>query len=158
MKSKTTTYTLRDRWTFEREPNSTVYLKKIFLRLIGKRFCSVFQSDLSEKNHKLYWEFQYWANNLISGVINNSIRGSDGGVDGTFWVVADKKRNQFIFDKGIVSIKSGANISVAMVDSLFGAMKKNQEFIGIIKKLTLFLLKSLSISKLTEKLPVRLIF
>ena len=88
--------------------------------------------DLSEKNPKLYWEFQYWANNLIPGVINNSTRGSDGGVDGTFWIVADKKKNQFIFDKGIVSIKSGANISVAMVDSLFGSMKKNKAKCGLL--------------------------
>ncbi len=88
--------------------------------------------DFSEKNPKLYYEFQYWANSLIPGVRNNPVKGSDNGVDGTYWVIEGKDNKGYIYKKGIVSIKSGKNVSVTMVDELYGAMKKNNAFSGIL--------------------------
>lgn len=80
-------------------------------------------SDLAERDK---YQFQWWALSLIGAQpYGDKKKGADGGIDG-----------QILFEDGsirkiLVSVKGGANVSVAMIRDLIGTVKNNKADIGI---------------------------
>jgi hypothetical protein len=75
------------------------------------------------------YQFQWWATRLIPGGVpyGGKKKGADAGIDGLFYPKVDPKTTE----KGIISVKGGENINVAMVRDLAHVVKREKAQMGI---------------------------
>ena len=87
---------------------------------------------LGDKENK--YQFQWWATRLIPGGVpyGGKKKGADSGIDGLFYFKPDTKTTE----KGIISIKGGENVSVAMIRDLAHVVKREKAQMGIFITLT----------------------
>ena len=82
-----------------------------------------------DKNY--YFEFEKWALSLIAAQPGNlSKKGADKGIDGNIFFGAKSE------GRGIVSVKAGDNVGVAMIRDLRGVIEREGADIGIFLTLT----------------------
>lgn len=76
-----------------------------------------------------YFEFEKWALSLIDAQPGNlSKKGADKGIDGNLWFGKT--------GRGIVSVKAGENVGVAMVRELRGVIEREKADLGVLLTLT----------------------
>ena len=82
--------------------------------------------DLAEQDK---YQFQWWAVQLVPDAqpYGGKKKGADSGIDGLFYFKPDLKTTE----KGILSVKGGANVSVAMVRDLAHVVKREKAQMGI---------------------------
>ena len=75
------------------------------------------------------YQFQWWATRLIPGGIpyGGKKKGADSGIDGLFYPKVDPKTTE----KGIISVKGGENVNVAMVRDLAHVVKREKAQMGV---------------------------
>ena len=80
------------------------------------------------------YQFQWWAVQLIPDAqpYGGKKKGADSGIDGIFYFKPDVKRTE----KGIISVKGGENVSVAMVRDLAHVIKREKAEMGLFVTLT----------------------
>ncbi|MGL6211442.1 MAG: site-specific DNA-methyltransferase [Paracoccaceae bacterium] len=82
-----------------------------------------------DKNY--YFEFEKWALSLINAQPGNlSKKGADKGIDGNLYFGAKSE------GRGIVSVKAGDNVGVAMIRDLRGVIEREGAGIGVFLTLT----------------------
>jgi site-specific DNA-methyltransferase (adenine-specific) len=80
-------------------------------------------------NGNYYFEFEKWALSLIDAQPGNlSKKGADKGIDGNLWFGKT--------GRGIVSVKAGDNVGVAMVRDLRGVIEREKADLGVLLTLT----------------------
>ena len=78
------------------------------------------------------FEFERWAVGVLRGRPNDKQRG-DGGSDGTLRFPSQNKNWP---NRGIISVKGGANVNPGMVRDLHGTVEKNRAVMGVLVTLT----------------------
>ncbi len=74
------------------------------------------------------YQFQWWAVSLVQAVpFGGKKKGADSGIDGLIYFKPDAK----ITEKGVVSVKGGDNINVAMVRDLAHVVKREKAQMGL---------------------------
>ena len=74
------------------------------------------------------YQFQWWAVSLVNAVpYGGKKKGADSGIDGFIYFKPDGKKTE----KAIVSVKGGANVSVAMVRDLAHVVDREKAKIGV---------------------------
>ncbi|WP_185982602.1 DNA methyltransferase [Aureimonas mangrovi] len=79
------------------------------------------------------YQFQWWAVSLVSAVPwGGRKKGADSGIDGIIYFKPDGRKTE----KAIVSVKGGANISVAMIRELGHVVDREKAKVGILLSIT----------------------
>lgn len=74
------------------------------------------------------YQFQWWAVSLVNAVpFGGKKKGADSGIDGLIYFKPDGKKTE----KGIVSVKGGANVGVAMIRDLGHVVDREKTKIGV---------------------------
>ena len=74
------------------------------------------------------YQFQWWAVSLVNAVpYGGKKRGADTGIDGHIYFKPDGKTTE----KGIVSVKGGATVGVAMVKDLIATVDREKAKVGV---------------------------
>jgi hypothetical protein len=83
----------------------------------------------ARSNPPLYYELQYWAINQIPAAqhAQNKKKGADSGVDGIVWLRSGKGT----YEKALISVKAGENVTVQMLRDLRGTMEREKATLGI---------------------------
>jgi hypothetical protein len=86
-------------------------------------------AEQARTNPRLYYELQYWAINKIPAAqhAQNQKKGADGGIDGIVWLRTGKGS----YDKALISVKAGDNVSVQMIRDLRGVIEREKAKLGI---------------------------
>lgn len=74
-------------------------------------------------------QFELWAVSKIPGAqpFKGGRKGADRGIDGVFYVTTGAKKSE----KGIVSVKGGANVNVGMIRDLKGVLERERAEMGV---------------------------
>ena len=79
------------------------------------------------------YKFQWWAISLVNAVpFGGKKKGADSGIDGLIYFKPEGKKSE----KAIVSVKGGANVSVAMIRDLGHVVDREDAKIGVFITLT----------------------
>jgi site-specific DNA-methyltransferase (adenine-specific) len=79
------------------------------------------------------YQFQWWAVSLVNAVpYGGKKKGADGGIDGLIYFRPDGRSTE----RAIVSVKGGANVSVAMIRDLGHVIEREGAKIGLFLTLT----------------------
>ncbi len=74
------------------------------------------------------YQFQWWAVTLVEAQpVGGKKKGADRGIDGVFYFQIDKGKTE----RGVVSVKGGDNVSVAMIRDLVGVMEREKAPMGL---------------------------
>ncbi len=89
-------------------------------------------------------EFEKWMVLTYSNnrAIINDKKGSDGGIDGTAFVMNYNQKNIQVFEQIIFSVKSSKTLSPTVIRDLFGTMEREKAMIGFL--LTLYPMPNLA--------------
>ncbi|MEX2648244.1 MAG: DNA methyltransferase [Alphaproteobacteria bacterium] len=74
------------------------------------------------------YQFQWWAVTLVEAQpVGGKKKGADRGIDGVFYFQVAKGKTE----RGVVSVKGGDNVSVAMIRDLAGVMEREKAPMGL---------------------------
>ncbi len=80
------------------------------------------------------YQFQWWVVSLVDAQpFGGRRKGADGGIDGVIWLQLSATGKA---DRALVSVKAGANVSVAMIRDLKGTMEREKAPFGLFLTVT----------------------
>jgi DNA modification methylase len=87
-------------------------------------------AEQARSNPRLYYELQYWAINQIPAAqhAQNQKKGADKGIDGIVWL---RLGNKGTYEKALISVKAGDNVSVQMIRDLRGTIERDKAKLGV---------------------------